>query len=126
MQRRIKAYFDSRYGYVLDKSGNPVYDESGNVLNEITHPPTLSGLALALGLDEREKLTTFTDKADILHDVRCAILKIEEYAEQRLFAKDANTSGIKLYLAVNFKRWSGEDLSQEDLELPQEFNKWAQ
>lgn len=126
VQKRIKAYFDSRYGPVLDRNKAPVTDENGNTMYEITNPPTLSGLALWLGLDEREKLTSFTKNKAIIHDVKCAVLKIEEYAEERLFFKDANTAGIKLYLAVNFKRWSGEELNADDDELPQEYNKWAE
>jgi len=126
VQRRIKNYFDSRYGPVLDRNRNPVTDENGNVITEIINPPTVSGLALALGLDEREKLTAFTKNKAVLHDVKCAVMRIEEYAEERLFFKDANTAGIKLYLAVNFKRWAGEDIPVEDEELPEEYNKWAE
>lgn len=124
-QKRIKEYFDTRRGPMLDKNKNPVTNQNGEIIYETVYPPTLSGLALALGLDEREKLTSFTKNKAILHDVKCAMLKIEEYAEQRLFSKDANTSGIKLYLAVNFKRWCGEELTEED-DLPQEYNKWAE
>lgn len=124
-QKRIKNYFDSCYGLVLDKNQNPVSDDEGNPVYEVKHPFTLSGLALALGLDEREKLTSFTKNKAILYEVKCAMLRIEQYAEERLFAKESNITGIKLYLAVNFKRWSGQELEQDD-QLPSEFNKWAE
>ena len=126
VQKRIDAYFESRYGPVLDRNHNPVCDSDGNYIYEIVRPPTLSGLALAIGLDSREELTLFTANTAILRDVRRAMLRVEEYAEEKLFSKESNTTGIKLYLAVNFKRWSGEEVTDESEELPDEYNSWAE
>ncbi|MBQ9940506.1 MAG: hypothetical protein IJO74_03085 [Clostridia bacterium] len=126
VQKKINAYFESRYGPVLDKGKNPVMDEAGNIIYEIVRPPTLSGLALCLGLDSREKLTVFTKNKAILSDVNRAILQVEEYAEEKLFSKESNTSGIKLYLAVNFKRWASDDAVQEAEDFPEEYNSWAE
>lgn len=123
-QKRIKAYFDSRYTPVTNRNNEPITDENGKIVYEMSRPPTLSGLAVALGLDEREKIMTFTKNKAILSEVRRAVLQIEEYAEERLFSKDASTSGIKLYLAVNFRRWAEQDA--ESFTLPDEFVKWAE
>ena len=125
IKKRINTYFESRYGQVLDKGRNPVYDADGNPVYEIVRPPTLSGLALAIGLESREELMTFTSNKSIMREIHKAILRVEEYAEERLFSKDSNTAGIKLYLAVNFKRWSGEVLEGDD-ELPEEYCSWAE
>ena len=125
VKKRINTYFESRYGQVLDRNRNPVYDSEGNPVYEIVRPPTLSGLALAIGLESREALTTFTSNKSILREINKAILQVEEYAEERLFSKESNTAGIKLYLAVNFRRWSGEELEGDD-ELPAEYGSWAE
>ena len=125
-QQKIEAYFSSLEGILRDKNNNPVADSDGNAVYGIIHPPTLTGLALALGLDEREKLLTFTKNKAILSLVKRAMLKTEQYAEEKLFSKDFNTSGIKLFLSVNFKRWSGEELTEEDAQLPEEYNRWAE
>ncbi len=123
-QNRIKAYFDSRYTPLTDRNNMPITDENGKILYEMSRPPTLSGLAVALGLDEREKLMTFTKNPAILREVKLAVLRIEEYAEERLFSKDASTAGVKQYLAVNFRRWSCE--AADSFELPEEYAKWAE
>lgn len=125
VKKRINTYFESRYGQVLDRNRNPVYDAEGNPIYEIIRPPTLSGLALAIGLESREALTTFTSNKSILREINKAILQVEEYAEERLFSKESNTAGIKLYLAVNFRRWSGEEIEGDD-ELPEEYGSWAE
>ena len=125
-QQKIEAYFSGLEGLLLDKNKNPVADKEGNAVYDTIHPPTLTGLALALGLDEREKLLTFTKNKEILSLVKKAMLKTEQYAEEKLFSKEFNTAGIKLFLSVNFKRWSGEALAEEDAQLPEEFNKWAE
>ena len=125
VKKRINTYFESRYGQVLDRNRNPVYDSEGNPVYEIVRPPTLSGLALAIGLESREALTTFTSNKSILREINKAILRVEEYAEERLFSKESNTAGIKLYLAVNFRRWSGEEPEGDD-ELPEEYDSWAE
>lgn len=124
VQKRIKAYFDSRYTPMKDRNNVPITDEDGKPVYEMSRPPTLSGLAAALGLDERDKLMTFTKNKAILGEVRRAVLRIEEYAEERLFSKNASTSGIKLYLSTNFQRWS--ERETEKFVLPDELAKWAE
>ena len=71
-------------------------------------------------------MTTFTKNKGVLREIRKAILQVEEYAEERLFSKESNTAGIKLYLAVNFKRWSQDELEGDSEELPEEYSSWAE
>ncbi len=69
-------------------------------------PPTVTGLALALGFSSREELTRFKDqKRSRL--IQKALMKIENNAEEKLFTKE-HFSGAKLFLEVNFSRWSAE------------------
>lgn len=126
LKRRIDAYFNSRLAPILDKNGIPVTDEKGEILKKITLPYTLTGLALALGCESREELLSFEDP-EMSRYVKMSVLKVEEYAEERLFSKEAS-SGVKLFLAVNFDRWSDNsstDNSDEDYTLPESIGKWS-
>ena len=72
---------------------------------EQRRPPTVTGLSLALGCSAREELGGFSDRRAQL--IRNALLRIENSAEEKLFSKEF-FSGAKLFLEVNFSRWSGE------------------
>lgn len=78
---------------------------------EKKRPPTVTGLSLALGCDAREELAAYTDRRGEL--IRNALLRIENSAEEKLFSKE-HFSGAKLFLEVNFSRWSGE--TREDFD----------
>lgn len=73
---------------------------------EEKRPPTVTGLSLALGCSAREELALYADRrrGEL---VRHALLRIENSAEEKLFSKEYY-SGAKLFLEVNFSRWSGE------------------
>ena len=123
-EKRINAYFASRTSVALDKNGNPILDDTGKVQMKVTLPYTLTGLALALGLETREQLFEFEDeKTKKL--VKKAILRVEEYAEERLFSKEA-FSGVKLFLSVNFDRWKDtRDDTDDEYVLPEEVETWT-
>ncbi len=123
-EKRINAYFASRTSVAVDKNGNPILDDTGKVQMKVTLPYTLTGLALALGLETREELFEFEDEK-IKRLVKKAVLKVEEYAEERLFSKEA-FSGVKLFLSVNFERWKDSaDGSDDEYVLPEEVEKWT-
>ena len=57
--------------------------------------------------------------------MRMSAMRVEEYAEERLFSKEA-FSGVKLFLAVNFDRWSdGEAVDEGEYELPDSVKGWS-
>lgn len=125
VKKRVGEYFDSRLTPVYDKNGNIILDENGEVLKKTTLPYTLTGLALAVGLDSREELFKFEDP-EIDRYLRMSAMKVEEYAEERLFSKEA-FSGVKLFLAVNFDRW-GDGVSEDEIDdysIPEGFGKWT-
>jgi hypothetical protein len=80
---------------VLDKNGGPV------VVN--AHPPTLSGLALALGFSSRGELLA-RRAASRSRALARAVPRVEEYAESQLFDK-GSASGARFALANNFRGW---------------------
>lgn len=124
VKKRVEEYFSSRLAPITDKNGNPLTDEKGEVIKKVALPYTLTGLALAVGLESREELFSFTDP-EIDRFLRMSVMKVEEYAEERLFSKEA-FSGVKLFLSVNFDRWNdAEDESDDDYALPDEVQKWT-
>ncbi len=124
VKKRVEEYFSSRLLPATDKNGNILTDEKGEVIKKVALPYTLTGLALAVGLDSREELFSFTDP-EINRFLRMSVMRVEEYAEERLFSKEA-FSGVKLFLSVNFDRWSdAESESDDDYALPDDVQKWT-
>ena len=82
---------------VLDKYGKPVYVGQ--------KPPTMTGLALALGLNSRQALLNYQGREEFNDTVTRAKARVEEYAESRLFDKDGS-NGAKFSLANNFRDWT--------------------
>jgi hypothetical protein len=89
---------------VLDKYGNPV------IVGQ--KPYTITGLALALGLNSRQALLNYQGREEFNDTVTRAKAKVEEYAESRLFDKDG-ANGAKFSLANNFRDWR----DKQDVEL---------
>lgn len=125
LKRRVAEYFESRLAPVTDKNGVPLIDENGNIIKKIALPYTLTGLALAVGCESREELFSF-ENPEMNRFMKMSALKVEEYAEERLFSKEA-FSGVKLFLAVNFDRWREDDTSIDDEvgELPDSIKRWT-
>ena len=106
MQGGIDAYFESCAGHVLtDAGGCTVYDKYGRPVMVDERPPTVTGLALALGFTSRQALLNYQAKPSFVDAVTRAKLKIEEYTESRLFDRDG-INGAKFSLINNFKGWS--------------------
>jgi hypothetical protein len=124
LKRRIDKYFNSRLKEQYGKNGEPVLDAHGKQIKKAELPCTLTGLALSLGLDSREALFSFEDE-QMQRLVRMAVMKIEEYAEEKLFSKES-FSGVKLFLSVNFDRWQDKsDDFEDDYIIPEEAKKWS-
>ncbi len=125
LKKRVDGYFESRLAPVTDKNGVPITDECGKIIKKVSLPYTLTGLALAVGCESRDELFTFEDP-EMNRFMKMSVLKVEEYAEERLFNKEA-FSGVKLFLAVNFDRWrDGADTCDEDsYELPESVRGWT-
>lgn len=111
MQKLIDAYFSDCKGYPLTvkgEDGEPrqVYDKYGLPIIIDAHPPTITGLALALGFKSRQALINYQVKDKGFDDTLTrAKSRVEEYAEERLFDKDG-ANGAKFSLANNFKGWA--------------------
>lgn len=116
----IDAYFE-------ECEGKPLEDENGNlVLNKYGHPvmigrkpPTVTGLALALGFSTRMALLSYQGKKEFADTITRAKSRVEEYAERRLFDKDG-CNGAQFSLRNNFSGWYDKpqtELDREEQEL---------
>jgi hypothetical protein len=106
MQIAIDKYFEDCDGVkALDKEGEPIYTKYGWLYKIEPKPPTITGLALAIGFNSRTSLLNYEEKdKDFLNTVTRAKAFVEQYAESRLFDKDG-ANGAKFSLANNFRSW---------------------
>ena len=106
MQEKIDAYFADCEGQILKNSrGTPRTDKFGNLIYVGRHPPTVTGLALALGFTSRQALLNYQAKSRFVDTVTRAKARCEEYAESRLYDRDGSM-GAKFSLTNNFRGWS--------------------
>lgn len=109
----IEDYFKVCDGELfLNEEGNPIISEKGFTVYKLPpKPPTVTGLALALGFNSRQALLNYQAKKEFNDTITRAKSYIEEYAERRLFDRDG-VQGAKFSLINNFKGWS--DKSKDD------------
>ena len=101
----IEKYFEDCEGKVLTTSnGDVVYDKHGHPVITGIRPPTVTGLALALGFTSRQALLNYQAKEEFIDTITRAKSRIEQYVEERLFDKDG-ANGAKFSLANNFDGW---------------------
>lgn len=114
MQAKIDEYFAACKGHPMtDDEGKPVLDKFGRPIILDAHPPTITGLALALGFASRQGLLTYQGKKAYCDTITRAKTFCERYAEERLFDRDGS-NGAKFSLQNNFSGW------REDKQKPQE------
>ena len=115
MSAAIDAYFKDCEGRVLtDKGGEVVTDKYGCPVIVGVHPPTVTGLALALGFKTRQSLLNYQARSKAFDDIiTVAKSRCEEYAESRLYDRDG-ANGAKFSLMNNFKGWREKPESEND------------
>ena len=105
IQAKIDQYFEECNGKILKyPNGEPILDKYGNVIIYDQRPPTVTGLALALGFCSRQALLNYQGKKEFNDTITRAKAYVERYAEERLFDKDG-ANGAKFSLANNFEGW---------------------
>lgn len=113
MQEMIDAYFKECEGRIMtDMNGDTVYDKFGYPVVIDRKPLTVTGLALALGFTNRQSLLNYQGKKAFQAIIEKAKLKIENYAEMRLYDKDG-ANGAKFNLQNNFRNWNADKAAQE-------------
>ena len=111
MQEKIDQYFADCEGTLLvDHNGDPIIDRWGNPVYLNKRPPTITGLALALGFKTRTALQIYKAKKEFTDTVLVAKSRVEKYYEEQLTSRDGSR-GAMFNLQRNFRGWQGE---QED------------
>ena len=102
MQEKIDAYFASCEPELLrDGDGTPMLNKNGEPVYVGGRPMTIQGLALALGFISRQSLLNYKAKREFVDTVTRARLRVEQYAAERLFDRDAQR-GAQFTLAYGF------------------------
>lgn len=101
MRKAIDAYFEKCEGEPLIIDGEQQRDKYGVPIFINVKPPTITGLALALGFTGRQALLDYQARPEFADTVTRAKARCEEYAEMRLYDKDG-ANGAKFSLGCNF------------------------
>lgn len=112
MQEAIDAYFEKCEGEPLIVDGSVAVDKYGVPIIINVKPPTVTGLALALGFTGRQALLDYQARPEFADTVTRAKSRCEEYAESRLYDKDG-ANGAKFSLGCNFG-WNSENEKSGD------------
>lgn len=105
MQVKIDEYFEKCKGTLLeDHNGDPILDRWGNPVYLDKKPPTVTGLALALGFKTRTALIKYKAKKAFTDTILEAKSRIELYNEEMLYDRDG-AKGAMFNLQRNFAGW---------------------
>lgn len=85
LQEAIDAYFAKcQDELVYNEDGEVATDKFGQPIL-IPHPPTVAGLAAALGFEDRQSIYDYKERPAFSCTIKKAIMRIEDYAEQHLY-----------------------------------------
>ena len=127
---RLKPYQDGgenvecKGELLTDKEGKAVLDKYGAPIYLNRRPPTVTGLALALGFTSRQALLNYQAKDNFVDTVTRAKTRIEQYTEERLFDRDG-VQGAKFSLVNNFSGWREKGANPADSQQEQQGNMQA-
>lgn len=114
-ERLLRGYFEKcREEPLLDEEGNIVYQKNGEPTMIGVKPPTVAGLACALGFLSRQDFLEY--KGKFVEVVARGRLMLEQYAEERLYDKDG-LQGAKFTLTNNFQGWAEKTRDEFDVQI---------
>ena len=116
IERLVEVYFQDCEGEILrDDEGEIVFDKFGRPVVIREKPPTVTGLALALGFSTRQALLNYQGKKEFVDTITRAKSRVEAYTESRLFDRDGS-NGAKFSLVNNFRGWAEHPKTELDEE----------
>lgn len=108
IEEKIDIYFKECEGEILkDDNGKTALNKFGNPVVINRKPPTVTGLALALGFTNRLDLLRYQGKEEFCNTITRAKSMVEQYAEERLFDREGS-NGAQFSLRNNFKGWDAD------------------
>ena len=107
IRSRAKRYFAECDGVeARDENGEAIrHPKTGQTIREGGHPPTLSGLALALGFENRAALCEAMQNSPQKGELQRAAARCEAYLEEKLLEKDSYQAA-KFSLETQFGGWN--------------------
>ena len=112
LQEAIDKYFEDCKGHpYVQEDGSVLLDRDGLPVIVDAEPPTMSGLALALGFLNRTSLLQYAGKPQFMAPITRAKARVEKYAERRLYDKEGQR-GAEFSLKYNFK-WAQEEQEKQ-------------
>lgn len=112
IQGLADQYFKSCEKKQFELNGEPCFDKNGKPIFLDAKPPTITGLALALGFNSRQSLLNYQAKAQFLDTITRAKSRVEQYAEERLFDRDG-VNGARFSLINNFEGWKNKPMEDD-------------
>lgn len=100
----IEAYFESCKGKILrEEDGSIVFNpKDGTPIWINRKPPTIPGLALALGFSSRQSLYNYKARKEFMDTISRAQTRVEQYTAERLFDRDSQR-GAQFALEYGFR-----------------------
>ncbi len=112
LQSAIDKYFEDCKGHpYVDENGDILYGRDGLPVIVDAEPPTVTGLALALGFISRQGLLEYQGRKEFSDTISRAKARVEKYAERRLYDRDG-ARGAEFSLKYNFK-WAQEEQEKQ-------------
>lgn len=105
---KVEEFFTSEDAYIIN------YKEGQE---EKIYAPTISGLALFLGVD-RKTITNYSNKEEYFPTIRKARAKIESHLEKKLYGN--NVTGLIFNLKNNFDWKDKSEVAQTNVEMSHE------
>lgn len=104
IERLIEAYFESCKGEILrDEDGRIVFNQKdGTPVWVNRKPPTIPGLALALGFSSKQSLYDYKAKKEFLDSISRAQTRVEQYTAEKLFDRESQR-GAQFVLEYGFR-----------------------
>ena len=107
LEEKIEAYFESCKGEILrDEDGHIVFNQKdGTPVWVGRKPPTIPGLALALGFSSKQSLYNYKARKEFMDSISRAQTRVEQYTAERLFDRDSQRGAqFALEYAFRYRR----------------------
>ena len=108
----IEAYFESCKGEILrDEDGRIVFNQKdGTPVWVNRKPPTIPGLALALGFSSKQSLYNYKARKEFMDSISRAQTRVEQYTAERLFDRDSQRGAqFALEYGFRYRRDAGDE-----------------
>ena len=108
LEEKVESFFTSEDAYIINEKDGA---------EERIFAPTISGLALHLGVDRRT-IVNYSNKEEFFPTIKKARARIEAHLEKKLFGN--NVTGLIFNLKNNFDWKDKSEVAQTNIELSHE------